>query len=159
MAEKKIKKYALEEAADDEVSLIGLNTPMEIYRIGFFINKVLKIKLQREDMDFIYRNKRFVFPLYHNYCIEKQLDFHLVPNQIKVQNENSGFGGLFQENLYNEVAYLIPEKKEIDYLLKIEGCLAADEFLEKIRNNSMRINVYPIDFHSLKSKKNLIFHR
>lgn len=159
MAEKKIKKYSLEEAADDEVSLIGLNTPMEIYRIGFFINKVLEIKLQREDMDFKYRNKKFLFPLYHNYCIEKQLDFYLVPNQIKVQDENSGFGGLFQENLYDEVVYLVPEKKEIDYLLKIEGCLTADEFLGKLRDNSMQINIYPIDFQSLKSKKNLIFHK
>jgi nitrate reductase NapAB chaperone NapD len=55
--------------------------------------------------------------------------------------------------------YLIPEYKEVDYIIKIEGELteADTNVLESVTNIPGMIAAYSLETNKLKSKKNLIF--
>jgi hypothetical protein len=66
-------------------------------------------------------------------------------------------------NLFPEetkIAYLIPEKKRIDYFIKISGLKGTDEINETLHNINKINNIiacYAIEPMDLKSRDNLIF--
>jgi hypothetical protein len=68
-------------------------------------------------------------------------------------------GGLFGGN-YSTTSYLIPEKKNIDFFLKIEGG-DHENYIQKTINNLKKINQiitsYSIELNTLKTKDHLIF--
>ena len=82
----------------------------------------------------------------------------LISNKCEVEEEMPSLG-LFDNNVSRRTDYLVKERKEVDYFLKVD---TIDEalFLKKIKSiNTIAkvITAYPLDAQNLKSKRNLIF--
>jgi len=61
---------------------------------------------------------------------------------------------------YSTISYLIPEKKKIDFFLKIEGCYNENHLnflIDKLNAINQIITSYSIELTTLKSKDHLIF--
>ncbi len=82
--------------------------------------------------------------------------FYLIKN--KYFSYKKLFVGLFEEEM-TEINYVIPEKKEVDYFIKIHDCETSflTFFLEEIKKIEEIQTAYVIDAENLKSKQNLIF--
>ena len=76
---------------------------------------------------------------------------------------NKSFGNIqsFEPNLFEKIdskIYLIEEKKNIDFFMKIEGgSFNNDSLLNKINNIPMVQSCYLVNLKRQKSKYNLIF--
>ena len=81
----------------------------------------------------------------------------LISNSIK-EEKKSTLSGL---PLFTETkTYLIPEKKNIDFFIKISGDIQYEfitEAIKKIKEVNQVITSYQIDKNTLKSKDSLIF--
>ena len=53
--------------------------------------------------------------------------------------------------------YLIPEKREVDYFLKVEGDEDPPGLLDKLLSIPRLVTAYRLDASGLKSKHNLIY--
>lgn len=137
--------------------LIGIHSTLEDYRIAYFLNKNLDLHLSRfkEDLDF--SSLDCDFPLFHYEDETTQTSWSLISNKhVFVTNVN-------QSNLFEELtktSFLISEKKEIDYFIKINGYINHNNLqniLLKINNTKQIITSYSLDPNELKSKDYLIF--
>lgn len=143
---------------EDDYLLIGIHSIEEDYRLAYLINKHLNTKFIRykHNLDFIDSNK--AFPLFEYKNEKTYLNYYLINNKcLHVANEKNNTG-LFGGN-YSTTSYLLPEKKKVDFLLKIEGCTQEYilELVEKLNKISQIITSYQIETDTLKSKNNLIF--
>jgi hypothetical protein len=138
--------------------LIGIHTTLNDYRVAYLLNKELELFLKRseENLDFPLKNCSFPFFFYEEKA--SFISWSLISNKfISVDSIQSN------NNLFNEetkTRFLIPEKKKVDYFIKISGYIK-DEILENIlvniKNTEKIITSYLIDPFSLKSRDNLIF--
>lgn len=144
---------------DHDYTLIGIHSTLEDYRLAFFLNKNLKLHLTRfkDDLDFTSSNCKF--PLY---VYEDEATFttwSLIANKrIFTDDVISENNNLFQEE--TKTSFFIPEKKQIDYFIKISGNLELKEIndiLTKINQTSNIITSYTLEPDDLKSKDHLIF--
>lgn len=144
---------------EDDYTLIALHSTEEDYRLAFLLNNLLKIKLVRFKYSLDFADSNAQFAIFEFKDEQQFLNYYLINNKdthiLKKQPET----GLFQETV-STVSYLIPEKKNIDFFLKIEGN-AEDGFIYNIQNklNTLQqiITAYLIDTNNLKSKNHLIF--
>ena len=87
------------------------------------------------------------------------INYYLINNKYIALVDNQYQDGLFGGN-YSTTSYLIPEKKKVDFFLKIEGC-NNEEFIQnlvlELNKISQIITSYAIETTTLKSKENLIF--
>jgi len=143
---------------EDDFSLIGIHSPEEDYRLAYLLNQILNTKLTRFKYPLDFKDSVAEFPLfeYEDSCTLN--NYYLINNKCKTKtvSENKGlFGGN-----YHTVSYLIPEKKEIDYFYKIEGC-NNPQFLKslvsKLKTINQIVTCYLIESSTLKSKDHLIF--
>lgn len=155
-------KLVLDEVFEQPYKLIAIHSSVEEFKLAYLLNKHLNLKLARspKDIDLHEGSENVFFPhfLYEdqkNYCT-----YHLVSN-VSTQEGKSGSGGdsLFGEQLAVRKSYLLPEFKQVDFLIKIEDEL--DMVSEKILiSRIMEIpqisTAYAIEFHQIKSKENLI---
>ncbi len=137
---------------EDEVdfSLIGIHSVEKAYRLAFLLNKwthtyMVKSKEECPFEFFEYKDEL-------NF-----MSFYLIKNKYFCQKKVS-MGGFFEEEM-TEVNFVVPEKKEVDYFIKIDDCEPAflSNFLEKLKKIQELQTVYIIDVNNLKSKQNLIF--
>ncbi|MGV8946861.1 MAG: IPExxxVDY family protein [Lutibacter sp.] len=144
---------------EDDYSLIGIHSTEEDYRLAFLLNNYLKIKLTRFKHNLDFKNSTAVFPLFEYKDEENYINYYLINNKYTELVDNQYKEGLFGGN-YSTTSYLIPEKKKIDFLLKIESCNNED-FIQNLVSNLNKINQiitsYSIEPTTLKSKENLIF--
>lgn len=154
------KKLVLDETTEEDVSLIAMHCPAEIFRVVYVINRELGLNLAREKLDVDFQHKKALsyFPLYHYFDSEATIDFYVVANASKTKSAHViSQGGLFpDENSYS--TFLIPEYKTADYFLKIEGHDKPKEVLLKLKRIKHITTAYTVEVSSLKSYKNLIFN-
>jgi hypothetical protein len=159
-----VHKLPIEEFDEIDYQLIAIHSPLEDYRLAYYINQNLPINLKKSNSDIHISNKdgetqfaRFVF------VDDKDIAWSLVQNQndaiLSSENKNQG---LFanSSNAFSPKIYLIPEFKKVDYFLKIEnGEVTVD--MSKIANAIKKIDrvstVYAVEVEKIKSKNNLIF--
>ncbi|MDY0781221.1 IPExxxVDY family protein [Tenacibaculum sp. IB213877] len=153
--------YSLEinEFYNNDYALIGVHTTLEDYRLAFLLNKTIGVKFKRANYDLDFKSKKHnSFYSVYDYTNKKLgLDWFLISNVYKTQLENINFE-LFNES--ETIIYLIPEKKRVDFFLKIEGDFDYDFIVkttEKINQIPQVITSYSIDSNTLKSKEFLIF--
>ena len=145
---------------EDDYSLIGIHSTEEDYRLAYLINKHLNTKLVRNKESLDFKNSEAEFSIF-NYNDELNfINFSLISNKhIDFSSTKLIEEGLFKNN-FSTIYYLIPEKKNIDYFLKIEGG-DSDEFFKKLNSDLNKIEQiitsYLIEPSSLKSKNHLIF--
>jgi len=160
-----IHKVYIEEFEEDDFHIIAIHTSLEDYRLAYFINREIEIRLSKNDNDIQSQVKggrasfaRFTFEDHEN-----AIKWNLVQNKNEVEgSENYLTTDLFSNsnNSFSSLAYLLPEYKKVDFLLKIKNAANEINWSEIVSKISIvdGINmVYNVDKSKIKSKNNLIF--
>ncbi|MDO9275744.1 MAG: IPExxxVDY family protein [Lutibacter sp.] len=144
---------------EDDYTLIGIHSTEEDYRLAYLLNNHLKFKLTRYKNHLDFHASTAEFPLFEYKDEANYINYYLINNKYIDLVDNQYKEGLFGGN-YSTTSYLIPEKKKVDFFLKIDGC-NDDDFIQNLVNDLNKINQiitsYSIVPNSLKSKENLIF--
>lgn len=122
--------------------LLAISSHVKDYRISWSINQSLGIDLEKvENLEIKSKNENLSFSLYSYYKEEDKNEYFLIGNRsIK--------------------GYLLPEEKQIDFLLQVKGPLKKKEkdvLVEKLGKLPLILKLYELNANQLKSKKNLIF--
>ncbi|MBT8303783.1 MAG: IPExxxVDY family protein [Bacteroidia bacterium] len=144
-------------------TLIAIHCSLEDYRLAYLLNKNLSLNLKRKEEDLDYDYVSAFYPIFEWEDLSQQITFNLVGNICrKESNALTSSGLLFGDDEKSmRTLNLIPEHKNVDYLLKIS---AQEEFSEEksILNKILEIpnivTAYSIDAFKLKSRNNLIFN-
>jgi len=154
-----IHSLGFDDFCEEEYSLIGIHTVLEDYKLAYLLNQHLKISFKKADFNLDFENKKnnASFSIYKYINVKYDFDWFLISNSIKEEKATTSNGlPLFTETK----TYLIPEKKNIDFFIKISGdiefaCLT--KTIQKIKEVNQVITSYQIDKNTLKSKDFLIF--
>lgn len=139
------KKQTLSFDYDYNYQIIGICCHLKDYRLAYFLNKDLTLKLiKQEDFTFSFVDTlKSAFTFYKHNLEENELNIYLMQNR-------SSEGGV-----------LIPEYKQADYIFIIENEENFNEetleYLTKIKNINAVLTAFNIDYKSLKHKDILIF--
>ena len=158
-----VNKLMLDGFAEDDYKLIAIHSSIEAYKLAFFLNKVLSIKLEREiyDVDFSHKEGIAYYQLFSYLNEHLCCNYYLVSNKHKLNPEEVTINnGLFPED--GKVnTNLIQEYKSVDFFLKIEDdteSVSLKKLLININKIHQVVTAYSIDVNTLKSNKNLIFN-
>ena len=160
-----IHKLDFGEFDEIDYSLIAIHTSLEDYRLAYFINQKLHVKLNKsiKEIQIAVKEGEAHFSRFHYYEKEKEISWDLIQNKNEVIQQQQEQNQSLFSNINIEVAtkvYMLPEFKKVDYFLKIEN---SDENLNilKIQNTLSTIDniatMYVVDTNKIKSKNNLIF--
>ena len=147
------------DVCEEEFFLIGIHTTLEDFKLAFLLNKNLGTHFykSREDLSFEKLKKQTSFSIF-NYSNKKyDFEWYLIANSSKRENQTVSNEFLLTSETK---VYLIPEKKKVDFFIKISGSLQYSfvaETIEKIKKIDQVITSYSIDKNTLKSKDFLIF--
>jgi hypothetical protein len=160
-----VHKVYIEEFEEDNYYIIAIHTSLEDYRLAYFINREIAIRLSKNESDIQSQVKegetsfaRFTFEDEKN-----DIKWDLVQNKNEIEGkENTITQDLFSnsDNSFSSSAYLLPEYKKVDFFLKIENAekdINITEIVSKISAIDSIKMVYNVDKDKIKSKNNLIF--
>jgi len=153
--------YALEmdDFCEEPYSLIGIHSTLEDYKLAYLINKNLNTRFYKakKDLEFKRDKKKASFSIYSYENSNYDHDWFLIANSYKRENQTVSNELLLTSETKT---YLIPEKKKVDFFLKICGDLDYDlimKTIHEIKNIENVITAYSIDKNTLKSRDFLIF--
>ncbi len=144
---------------EDNYLLIGVHTTLEDYKFAYLLNQELKTRFTKEtySLDFEKEKSSASFSIYKYSNSMYDFDWFLIANSCTQEKNIQSTGLLLSSETKN---YLIPEKKNVDFFIKIIG-QSAPEFIsntiERIKDIQQVITSYSIDPNTLKSKDFLIF--
>ena len=149
----------LEDFCEEEYSLIGIHSTLEDYKLAYLLNKNLKTRFYKakEDLKFVKEKKEASFSIYNYENIKYDYDWFLIANSYRRENQTVSNELLLTSETKT---YLIPEKKKVDFFLKICGETEYEfvmKTINKIKQIDSVITAYSIDKNTLKSKDFLIF--
>ncbi len=145
--------------SEDNYTLIGIHTALEDFRLAYLLNNNLNTLFSRAtfNLDFENKNSQASFSIYNYHHEEYDYDWSLIANSYTEEKTNK----LDSLALITETkTYLIPEKKKVDYFIKIVGEPTQEliyKTIEEVNNIQQVITSYIIDTNTLKSKEFLIF--
>ncbi|GAB7255826.1 IPExxxVDY family protein [Polaribacter sp. OB-PA-B3] len=154
-----IHALGLEDFCEEEYSLIGIHTALEDYRLAYLLNKNLNIKFSKstKNLEFEKDKNLASFSIYNFSSKKYDYDWFLIANSFKNENQTQSSELLLTTETRT---YLIPEKKKVDFFIKISGEVG-DAYVintvKKIKEIEQVITSYSIDKNTLKSKDFLIF--
>jgi|TARA_B100000787_G_scaffold104576_1_gene77426 hypothetical protein len=154
-----IHALGLEDFCEEEYSLIGIHTALEDYKLAYLLNKNLKTQFYKSQNNLEFENdkNKASFSIYNFSSKKYDFDWFLIANSFKRENQTESN----ELRLTTETkTYLIPEKKKVDFFIKISGEVDVDfviSAVQKIKNIEQIITSYSIDKNTLKSKDFLIF--
>jgi hypothetical protein len=128
-----------------DFELLGLVSPIREYRMAWLINQVMDLNLIKADdleLEFLNAPK-----------LEISQYFLSLPH---------GFIQLLKNKALNssqQLAYLIPELKNLDYFLLVQDeteQVQLSTFIDQLSKNSLIQSIVRIDISKLKSKENLL---
>lgn len=140
-----MKKAKLHVEPTFDFELLGIVSPIRDYRMAWLVNKELDLNLVKADdleLEFLSAEK-----------LEISQYFLSLPH---------GFIQLLKNKALNsseQLAYLIPELKNLDYFLLVQDetdQLELSNFMEKLSQNPLVQSIVRIDISKLKSKENLL---
>mgnify|MGYP000518900625 CR=1 FL=1 len=143
----------------NDYALIGIHTAIDEAKLAYLLNKFLDIKFSKavNELDFTKKEHQSFYSIYEYVDTELDQEWFLITNVYKSTSKTTEIS-LFNES--DSVTRLIPEKKNIDFFLKIIGNLSTESIvktIEKINKLPSIITSYEIEVESLKSKDFLIF--
>ena len=121
--------------------LIGISCHVKDYKMAWLLNKALHYSLERkDDLEIPQKSKSSKHTLYTTINEDDRIYIHLIANR-------------------SENGYLLPERAQLDYLMKIEQAehLDTEEIQALLRRIPQVQFVSELDVQSLKSKENLLF--
>ena len=141
---------------EENYALIALHCSLEDYALAYALNRALKINLKRSEID-LDISKETSFPIYEWKDKLNEGYWTLIVN-TSVKEEYLEVNDLFSDETSSTVYHVLPEYKDVDYLLKIEQ--EEDEvdsgMLDSILEIPRIITAYQIETDKIKSKQNLI---
>ena len=154
-----------------DYSIIAIKTILDDYHLAFNLNKYLDIYLVRSEKDIDVTGKSQDELSYYSHFfyenVEEMEEWHLISNMYRTEKTfseevNEASQDLFsQNNQATQITrYFIPEKKEVNYLLRIdliENRKRVDDLITMIRSIPAITTAFSIEYNSLRSKRNLIF--
>jgi hypothetical protein len=147
-----VYKLDLNDCDDDDYDLLGVHTTLECYHLAYFMNKNFNIQFERkENLD------RFEF---YEFDDEKnKMLWNIVSNKaVQEKRTKTTQNSLFRIDA-EEVIYLLPEHKKVDYLIKItDNTCDIQNMIDKMKTIPQIITTFAIDISKLKSKNNLNFY-
>ncbi|WP_405610653.1 IPExxxVDY family protein [Polaribacter sp. Asnod1-A03] len=153
--------YALDlkDLCEDEYSLIGIHSTLEDYKLAYLLNKTLNTHFckSEKDLEFVIEKKEVTFSLFNYENVSYDIEYFLISNSFTSKNQAVSKNLLLNSETKT---HLIPEKKKVDFFLKICGDLEYElviKTINKIKNIDHVITAYSIDKNTLKSKDFLIF--
>ena len=160
-----VHKIYIEDFEEEDYHLIAIHTTLEDYRLAFFLNRDLEIRLHKSEFDIqsLVKEGATSFARFTYEDEEKVITWDLVQNKNEVEgSENNITTDLFSNsnNSFSSLAYLLPEYKKVDFFLKIENAaneIDLNEIVTKISAIDGINMVYNVDKDKIKSKNNLIF--
>ena len=143
---------------EDNYSLIGVHTTLEDYKFAYLLNQQLKTSFSKAtySLDFGKQKHSTSYSIYNYSNVKYDFDWFLIANSCKKESRQTN-GFLLSSETKN---YLIPEKKNIDFFIKIIGEFDAEfisKTVQKIKHIHQVITSYSIEPQTLKSKDFLIF--
>ncbi len=160
-----ILKLLLNEFDAIDYHLIAIHSPLEDYRLAFFINKICEVNLSRSKFDLQIKqkngNSNFSRFEYNNDSMDLSWNLIENKNQFELIDPNTKKDLFFQSNTkFKSKAYFLPEFKKVDYFLKIEIAetkIDIKKIVSKINTIQQVTTGYQVDINKIKSKNNLIF--
>ncbi|WP_299668407.1 IPExxxVDY family protein [uncultured Polaribacter sp.] len=154
-----IHALGLDDFCEDEYSLIGIHTALEDYKLAYLLNKNLNTHFSKSQKNLEFENdtNKASFSIYNFTSKKYDFEWFLIANSFKRENQTESNELLLTTETKT---YLIPEKKKVDFFIKISGEVAFDfvvNTIHKIKNIEQIITSYSIDKNTLKSKDFLIF--
>ncbi len=141
---------------EEDYVLIALHSGLEDYALAYALNRALKINLKRSKTDLDISNETS-FPIYEWKDKLNERYWTLIVN-TSVKEEYLEVHDLFSNETSSTVYHVLPEYRDVDYLLKVEQ--EEDEadsgMLDSILEIPKIITAYQIETDKLKSKQNLI---
>ncbi|MCL7762095.1 IPExxxVDY family protein [Polaribacter sp. Z014] len=149
----------MDDFCEEEYSLIGIHSTLEDYKLAYLLNKNLNTRFYKakENLEFVIEEKKASFSIYNYENKEYDYDWFLIANSYRRENQTAANQLLLT---LETKTYLIPEKKKVDFFLKICGDLEYEFVLKtinSIKNIDNVITAFSIDKNTLKSKDFLIF--
>lgn len=136
-------------------SLFAIHSNLEDYALAYVLNASCDLRLQRAEKDHELE-KQGVFVVFHWKDQDHYREWTLFRNPGL--EASSGLSeGLFSHEPAVKRPYLIPEKKEVDYFLKLEGEEHGLQLLPRILATPKVVTAYRLETAKLKSKYNLIY--
>ena len=144
---------------EEDYNLIGIHTTLEDYKLAYLLNKEIKTNFSRSNfnLDFTQDNSKVSYSIFNYTNSEYDFDWFLISNSYKDENSNVNNDFLFASEIKT---YLIPEKRNIDFFIKIVGepnPFYIKKIITKIKQIPQVITSYIVDYKPLKSKDFLIF--
>ena len=154
-----IYELNIDEFSSDDYTLIGIYTILSEYKLAYLLNQYLQVKFNRTnyDLDFVQRNNKSSFAVYEYRNMKLCQKWFLISNVYKSTRKEVSIS-LFEQS--DSISHLIPEKKKVDFFLKLEGGFDYESIVktvEKINQIPQIITSYQIEVNTLKSKDFLIF--
>jgi len=147
---------------EEEFKLIGLVSVLEDYRLAYFLNKNLGWSLVKSKFDLDFRNRagQGNYPVFEFDQDSIGLEIKLINNKYSgvISKSETEVYGLFDQ--IEHTTYLIPEKKNIDYLIKLSGEIndhTLEKIIDTIKNIPQVQTSYNLEVKDIKSKEFLIF--
>ncbi len=158
-------KLLLNEFDAIDYYLIAIHSPIEDYRLAFFINKNFEVNLSRCEFDLQIKQKNgnSSFSRFEYNDDSKDLNWNLIENKDHFEIVDSSINKdlFYQSNTnFKSKAYFLPQFKKVDYFLKIEIVETkpdVKEIVSKINTIQQVTTSYEVEINKIKSKNNLIF--
>jgi len=153
-----IHKLHINDFVSSDYELIAINSNWDDYRLAFFLNKILHLKLFRDyDIELQTTNGKNLFSHFYFDDYTHDLSWHLISNKSEATAKKQNIG-LF--TYVETVGYFLPEIKNADFILKIENTDShynCSKTIQEIETIQGVITLFKIEQTKLKSKNNLIF--
>lgn len=146
----------IEDFNEDKYTLIGIHTALEDFKLAYLLNKNLDTHFSKATYSLDFESNAS-FSVYNYVNEEYDFEWYLISNSFTEERTNA----LDTIVLATETkTYLIPEKKKVDYFIKIVGEPTQETIyktVNQIKQIDQVVTSYTVELDSLKSKQFLIF--
>jgi len=147
---------------DHDYILIAVISTLQDYQFAYHLNKypLFLFKRMEKDISYVINEHLIYFSAFKHLNSELQRSVFIIQNKCMYTASRVVNKGLFTQDSIANTAFLIPELKEFDYLIKFVGIwknselLHFSKFLKNINSIESQTNV---SLSKLKSINNLVF--
>jgi len=159
-----IHKLMIDDFVTVDYTLIAIHSSLEDYRLAYFVNRELEIRLEKCPKDISLRQKEKEGTAYFSRYIFEDDDndaaWNLIQNKNSiVSTQTDTITSLFsgQGRSVSTSVFFLPELRTVDYILMVENTETEDDVINGLLAIKHIAIAYKIDHYKLKSKNNLIF--
>lgn len=136
-------------------SLFAIHSNSEDHALAYALNESCGLRLKRSEKD-LELDKQGLFVVFHWKDQANYREWTLFRNP-GIEAKAAPYEGLFPHEPAMNRPYLIPERKEVDFILKLEGEEHGLQILPDLLSVPKVITAYRLESSKLKSKYNLIY--